>query len=220
MPVPVADFLGRAFYEGDYGSAESRRGLGPVCDLFQAPVVFLDTADDRDRGETALAPGYLNEGEARLVAEIVGQLPERYRGGEGLGVIAPYGAQVAALRRALAEALELPQRDPWLVDNVATVDSFQGQERDVIVVSLTRSNGGGAVGFLSDLNRLNVTLSRARQQLVVIGDLATLTGPGGRQERRAFAQFMRDFAWHVGQHGERLTAAELRQRLGATRLPA
>jgi superfamily I DNA and/or RNA helicase len=220
MPAPVADFLGRAFYEGDYGSAESRQGLPPACDLFRAPVVFVDTTEDRDRAETPTSPGYLNQHEAHLVADIAERLPERYRSGEGLGVIAPYGAQVNALRRSLAEALEVPQRDPWLVDNVATVDSFQGQERDVMIVSLTRSNGGGAVGFLSDLNRLNVTLSRARQQLVVIGDLGTLTAPGGPPERRAFAQFMRDFAWHVGKHGERLTAAELRERLSNARVAA
>jgi DNA polymerase III delta prime subunit len=213
MPEAIAGFLGRAFYEGDYASAPTRQGGGPVCELFRAPVVLVDTSGQPDRGETALSPGYLNRCEARLVAEIAARLPERFRADEGLGVIAPYGAQVAAVRQSLADVFSLSPRDPWLTDNVATVDSFQGQERDVIIVSLTRSNTEGSVGFLSDLHRLNVTLSRARQQLVIIGDLSTLTAQGGSTERRAFARFARDLAYHVRQHGELLTAEELGQRL-------
>jgi hypothetical protein len=213
MPEAIASFLGRAFYEGDYATAPARQGGEPVCERFRAPVVLVDTSGQPDRGETALSPGFLNQSEARLVAEIAARLPERFRAEEGLGVIAPYGAQVAAVRQALAEVLQLSPRDPWLIDNVATADSFQGQERDVIIVSLTRSNTEGSVGFLSDLHRLNVTLSRARQQLVIIGDLSTLTAQGGSPERRAFARFARDLAYHVRQHGELLTVDDLRQRL-------
>ena len=90
---------------------------------------------------------------------------------------------------------------------------FSRQERDVIVVSLTRSNAEGSVGFLSDLKRLNVTLSRSRQQLVIIGDVSTLCASGGGRERQAFANFMRDLVDHVRRYGEILDVDELRRRI-------
>lgn len=213
MPEAIAGFLGRAFYADDLATAAAKQGSAPVCDLFAAPVVLVDTAGASERGETAVSPGFLNRCEARLVADIVARLPAQYRAGQGLGVISPYSAQVAAMRQAIAGALGLAAGDAWLIENVATVDSFQGQERDVVVVSLTRSNADGMVGFLSDLKRLNVTLSRARRQLVVIGDLATHCAPGGGAERQAFARFARDLAGHVGEHGELIDVAALRERL-------
>jgi DNA polymerase III delta prime subunit len=209
MPHVIADFLSTAFYDGELASAPARHGGGAVCELFRSPVVFVDTSELADRGETAMSPGFVNRCEARLVADIVASLPDRYRAGEGLGVIAPYGAQVAAARQALAAALGLAPRDAWLFDNVATVDSFQGQERDVIVVSLTRSNADGAVGFVSDLHRLNVTVSRAREQLVIVGDLSTLSAAGG-----GFAGFARALGEHVRRNGELVAASELRRRIG------
>jgi DNA polymerase III delta prime subunit len=213
MPEVIAAFLGSVFYASELQSATVKHGTPPVCGLFRSAVVLVDTSGAADRGETAVSPGFINHSEARLLAAIAACLPAQYRTGEGLGVIAPYTAQVTAARQAMASALGLAGGDASLVDNIATVDSFQGQERDVIIVSLTRSNAEGSVGFLSDLKRLNVTLSRARQQLVVIGDLSTLCASGGGQERQAFTQFMRDFVDHVGRHGEILQVAELRRRI-------
>ncbi len=57
-----------------------------------------------------------------------------------------------------------------------TIDSFQGQERDIVYISLVRSNAGGDIGFLSDIRRMNVAMTRARKKLVIIGDSATLGG--------------------------------------------
>ncbi|MGI9148749.1 MAG: AAA domain-containing protein [Chloroflexota bacterium] len=213
MPHVIADFLGREFYAGELASSAANQGAVPVCSVFLSPVVLVDTSNEPDRTETVLSPGVLNRCEALLLAEIAARLPPEYLAGEGLGVIAPYAAQVAAARQALADALGLPARDPWLVDNVATVDGFQGQERDVILVSLTRSNADGSVGFLTDLKRLNVTLSRARKQLVIIGDLSTLCAARGGLERRALARFAGDLVEHLRQAGEVLDVGELRRRL-------
>jgi superfamily I DNA and/or RNA helicase len=213
MPEVIAGFLGRVFYAGELGSAPAKHGALPVCSLFRSAVVLVDTSGAADRGETAVSPGFVNRCEAQLVAALVARVPAQYRSGEGLGVIAPYTAQVTAAREAVADAVGLDRGDAWLFDNVATVDSFQGQERDIIIVSLTRSNADGTVGFLSDLRRLNVTLSRARHQLVIIGDMSTLCASGGGHERQAFAHFVRDLAGHVRQHGEILEVDELRRRL-------
>jgi ATP-dependent RNA/DNA helicase IGHMBP2 len=59
--------------------------------------------------------------------------------------------------------------------SVNTIDSFQGQERDIVYISMTRSNAEGIVGFLSDTRRMNVAMTRARKKLIVIGDSATLS---------------------------------------------
>ncbi len=221
MPSAIADFLGNAFYEGGLASApwkqreqqwkQWKQHGPPLSDLFAAAVVFVDTSDDPRRLETALPQGFLNRCEAELCAQLGAALPAD----RSLGVIAPYAAQVGAIRQSLARARGLPVRDAWLIDNVATVDSFQGQERDVVIVSLTRSNRDGAVGFVSDLNRLNVTLSRAREQLVIVGDLSTLsadsTGRGARRE--AFATFMGDLVEHLSTQGEVISSDGLRARL-------
>ncbi len=89
-----------------------------------------------------------------------------------IGIISPYKAQTALITEKLAD-LGL---DETITDkiNVNTVDSFQGQERDVVYISLVRSNEKGEIGFLSDTRRMNVAITRARKKLVVIGDSGTI----------------------------------------------
>ncbi len=90
-----------------------------------------------------------------------------------IGVITPYSAQVSVLK----EVMQSKQFPDYIVRKtvVNTVDSFQGQERDVIYISLVRSNNEGAVGFLADIRRMNVAMTRAKKKLVVIGDSSTIT---------------------------------------------
>ena len=109
----------------------------------------------------------LNEGEAGLAASLVRRILEGGTPLEEVAVISPYDAQVQRLRQLLEDLL-----DGGL--EVDTVDGFQGREKDAVVVSLVRSNEAGEVGFLSDVRRMNVALTRARKKLVVIGDGATV----------------------------------------------
>ena len=89
------------------------------------------------------------------------------------GVISPYRAQVQYLRRLLAgREFFKPFRHAISVN---TVDGFQGQERDIIVISLVRSNDDGQIGFLRDLRRMNVAITRARMKLIILGDKDTMT---------------------------------------------
>ena len=88
------------------------------------------------------------------------------------GLISPYKAQVHYLRSLIKRnAFFKPFRK---LITVHTVDGFQGQERDVILISLVRANEEGQIGFLSDLRRMNVAITRARMKLIIIGDSATL----------------------------------------------
>ena len=90
-----------------------------------------------------------------------------------VGVISPYRAQVQYLRR-LFKKREFFKPYRSLI-SVNTVDGFQGQERDIILISLVRSNNEGQIGFLRDLRRMNVAITRARMKVIILGDASTLT---------------------------------------------
>ena len=83
-----------------------------------------------------------------------------------IAVIAPYAAQVRLLREQLAV--------PGL--EIDSVDGFQGREKEAVVISLVRSNPKGEIGFLGDMRRMNVAMTRARRKLLMVGDSATLAG--------------------------------------------
>ena len=90
-----------------------------------------------------------------------------------MGVISPYRAQVQYLRRLLKKKeFFKPYRS---LISVNTVDGFQGQERDIILISLVRANDEGQIGFLRDLRRMNVAITRARMKLIILGDASTMT---------------------------------------------
>ena len=89
------------------------------------------------------------------------------------GIISPYRAQVQYLRKLIRRREGFkPFRH---LISVNTVDGFQGQERDIIIISLVRSNDDGQIGFLADLRRMNVAITRARMKLIILGDSRTLT---------------------------------------------
>ncbi|HET6344684.1 MAG TPA: AAA domain-containing protein, partial [Myxococcota bacterium] len=135
------------------------------------PLVFVDTAGmgfDEEKPESVLSfQGSLcNRGEADIILRRVEELVGAGLTPAELGVIAPYRAQARHLREALAE--HLPEVE------VDTVDAFQGREKDAILLTLTRSNDAGSLGFLTDRRRMNVALTRARRHLFIVGDSGTV----------------------------------------------
>lgn len=145
----------------------------------QPPIEFVDTAgcgytEQQDK-ETL---SRYNEEEAQLLISRVENLIEEIGLDEWmdrnltLGIITPYRAQVDYLHK-LAEASLIIEPLHRLV-TINTVDAFQGQERDVIAISFVRSNDKSEVGFLGDIRRTNVAMTRARKKLIMIGDSATL----------------------------------------------
>ena len=90
-----------------------------------------------------------------------------------VGIISPYRAQVQYLKK-LIKKYEFFKPYRRLI-SVNTVDGFQGQERDVILISLVRSNDEGQIGFLKDLRRMNVAMTRARMKLIILGNKDTMT---------------------------------------------
>jgi superfamily I DNA and/or RNA helicase len=89
-----------------------------------------------------------------------------------IGLITPYRAQVDRLKKKLENSSILQPLNSLITIN--TVDAFQGQERDVIAISLVRSNDKSEVGFLGDIRRINVAMTRAKMKLILVGDSATL----------------------------------------------
>lgn len=122
--------------------------------------------------------GRINKQEAQLTLDTL----ERYLNKIGkqrvldeqidIGIISPYRAQVQYLRHLIAKRTFFKPFRRLL--SVNTVDGFQGQERDVILISLVRSNDEGQIGFLKDLRRMNVAITRARMKLIILGDIGTM----------------------------------------------
>ena len=133
--------------------------------MYKRQVTFIDTAGaGYDEEQEPDGESRLNPQEAALVARKVQALLDAGVAPEAIAVIAPYAAQVRRLRAELAV--------PGL--EIDSVDGFQGREKEAVVLSLVRSNRAGEVGFLADVRRLNVALTRARRKVVIVGDSATL----------------------------------------------
>ena len=156
MPIELASFVSRTFYNNRLETEHPGGGGDPI---FRSPFAMVSTSDvpEAERAETrsTRVPGYVNRLEAELIVELIARLRNWY---PDWGVILPYRAQVDLVRRRLSAALGDPDR---IVDCVGTVDSFQGGERELIVVGFVRSNARHEVGFLDELRRLNVAISRA-----------------------------------------------------------
>ncbi|EFC85398.1 DEAD/DEAH box helicase [Parafrankia sp. EUN1f] len=169
MPETVATFISNAFYGGVLATIHPGSGPDP---LFTSPLAFVDTSDQPParRGESRAGAngGISNRLEADLIAALLASYGGHHR---DWAVIVPYREQVQLLRQTLVRRLGGPVS---VEDNIGTVDAFQGNERDLIIYGFTRSNRGGEVGFLSELRRLNVAMTRTRRQLVLVGDLETL----------------------------------------------
>lgn len=133
-----------------------------------APVaIFIDTAGfDASEMTDEAQESRWNDGEGRLVDIHVHRLLDAGVPARDIAVITPYSAQVDRLRRRFADIRRL---------EVDTVDGFQGREKEAVVISLVRSNDRREVGFLADRRRMNVAITRARRQVTVIGDSATVS---------------------------------------------
>ncbi|HLZ88816.1 MAG TPA: DEAD/DEAH box helicase family protein, partial [Puia sp.] len=142
------------------------------------PLAFIDTAGC-GYDESPEGTGLTNPEEAaflvRHATQLVKELATRYSAADfpTLAVISPYRSQVQLLQDLVRQTEGLKA----YLDKIAvnTIDSFQGQERDIVYIGMTRSNPDNRIGFLSEIRRMNVAMTRARKKLVVIGDSATLS---------------------------------------------
>lgn len=154
MRAAIAGFSSAYFYKEQLRTATHLQNKG-------IHVTFIDTAGaGYEEEQGAEGTSLQNPGELEVVLKVITQ---QQLDPAKTAFISPYAGQVTAAREQLPATLR-----------VSTIDSFQGQEQDNIIVSLVRSNSDGIIGFLKDYRRMNVAITRAREQLFVIGDSATI----------------------------------------------
>ncbi|MEZ7125801.1 DEAD/DEAH box helicase [Nonomuraea sp. AD125B] len=210
MPESLARFISRHFYDG---LLETDVWRVHHDDLFAAPVAFVDTAElperaRRDRRPRADEPwpkdSRLNECEARLLTLLA---THYHAQSDDWAVILPYAAQIGLVTSLLTRRIG---DESVVARRVATVDSFQGGQHDTILFGFTLSNPYRNVGFLSEVRRSNVAFSRAKQRLILVGDLMTLlnaTDSGFRD----LAHALHD---HVRTSGDLRGYRDIMRRLG------
>lgn len=178
MNDEIMRFSSEWFYGGMLQSAPEVK-YRSILD-FDTPIEWINT-EGLDCNEEFIGENYgrINKSEAELsIEQLKGYITKIGRARFlderiDVGMISPYKAQVQYLRRLVRnDAFFKPYRQAITIN---TVDGFQGQERDVILISLVRANEEGQIGFLNDLRRMNVAITRARMKLIILGDASTLT---------------------------------------------
>ena len=178
MNEEIMRFSSDWFYHGQLRSAPEVKYRG-ILD-FDTPIEWINT-EGMDCNEEFVGENYgrINKQEAELSVQTLKEYLQKI-GRERIleeridvGLISPYKAQVQYLRQLIKkDTFFKPYRSAITIN---TVDGFQGQERDVILISLVRANEEGQIGFLNDLRRMNVAMTRARMKLIILGDVSTLT---------------------------------------------
>ena len=192
MNEEIMRFSSEWFYDGKLEAAPAVRHRSLIDEL-DSPMVWIDSdqiVQDDEGGEadshavwareefTGSNYGRINKAEAALTLKVLqdyiakigySRIIEEHI---DIGIISPYRAQVQYLRKLVHTTAALKGIRRAITIN--TIDSFQGQERDIIIISLVRANDLGQIGFLSDLRRMNVAMTRARMKLIIIGSVQTL----------------------------------------------
>lgn len=169
MNDQILSFSNAQFYDGALTSHPHNKSYTLADD--PSPLLFIDTSGcGYEEAFRQKSRSLYNEGEFFVIREHILLHKEMYTG-INIGIISPYAEQVRYIRSKIDEDTDLKALDI----EVNSIDGFQGQEKDAILISLTRSNDMGIIGFLADYRRLNVAMTRARKKLVIVGDGATLS---------------------------------------------
>ena len=195
MNEQIMRFSSDYFYNGE---VETAPGITHRSILdYDLPMMWIDTEDVDGKEEfIGESCGRINRAEAELTLSILQEYFDKIGKNRILeesidvGIISPYRAQVQLLRKMIRQK-EFFRPYRRLI-SVNTVDGFQGQERDIILISLVRSNDGGEIGFLRDLRRMNVAITRARMKLIILGNAATMTSHPFYRKLYEFIQKMTD----------------------------
>ena len=182
MPKEIADTISSWFYDGNYHSPDfksNQKSLIP--ELSSKPFVFIDTSKVKGKQkheERIPNQGCRNALEASIIISMIKHIVKHNELDiKEIGVISAYNSQVELIKSSLVQKTIVD--DETANDIVATLDSFQGQERDIIFYSFTRSSGASPkarrIGFLNELRRLNVAMTRCKKNLILIGDLKFLS---------------------------------------------
>ena len=197
MNEQIMAFPSRWFYNNRLLAAPeaAQRMVSPL----DTPLTWIDTSELQFNEQESRGKSLSNSEEARLVIHTLRDYiemvsPQKVENERiDFGIITPYRGQARLIRRLLKMQHYFRRLRRHIT--VGTVDGFQGQERDVIVISLVRDNADGNIGFLRDLRRMNVAMTRARMKLIIVGNAHTLSRH----------RFYRELTEHIQKHGELIT---------------
>ena len=224
MHPDIADFISETFYEGKIKNGVTAKDRKFAFGEFQSAVCLLSTSGQKNHFEKWIGTSCTNPLEAEYVKRIVEELLDEIENGNVTGgptdkplsiaVITPYAAQETLLRRNLVGCFRTTDGIEFSENDIASVDRFQGDERDIVIASFVRSPDKGGkrtrkLTFVHDLKRMNVAFSRARRMLILVGDIKALESARGNElGRAAFARFHK----HVGKRGRQILVWERRAR--------
>lgn len=159
----ISEFVNEEFYKGKIETIlETEKNTSIKLHIILTPIMFIDVKDGCE-SEVEIGSTFKNIKEADVIETILYNLKKQEYEGSQIGVITPYKGQTDILRKR-------PKSLGYKGVRVSCVDSFQGTERDIIIFSLVRTNRNGEFGFITNRNRINVSLTRARKVLIIVGN--------------------------------------------------
>lgn len=160
MVQQITEYPSNEFYNGQLCSAVKFDESYYNNFKYKSPIVFIDVDSKEEKYKDQVS--LYNKKEQEVIFDLVLSYPKEKLRGESFGIISPYLEQVKQLRKQ------------FVGFKINTVDGFQGREKEIIIISLVRANNKGEIGFLKDYRRLNVALTRAKKQVVIVGNSKTI----------------------------------------------
>ncbi len=231
MPGQIADIISEWFYNKQYHSGDFKYTVESILPrLSEHTFLVIDTSDAEEHGELKDPEGGCsNPLEAQVVSGVAAAALSSGVSFEQIGCISAYSKQVAAIRSRIKTDAKAQVSAAQIAEMVSSLDSFQGQERELIIYSFTRSSRTNPnidrIGFLKEIRRLNVAMTRPTKMLVMVGDIPFLTGcrslardedgnPTEVQSERRFSAFIRFVVKKVkAGSGEMISYKEYQKRI-------
>ena len=200
MYPAIGNLISSVFYDGRLDNGDRTRSRQFPFDWMPAPVTWISTSMTANKAENRVGESFSNSAEVDVVLELLAKLEEKSRERRrrpSVAVISGYSAQV----ELLTTRVDIEDQERWrnIQIEIATVDSFQGRECDVVIYSTVRSNSDQRIGFLKDRRRINVALSRARDLLVIVGDGYMMESATIGAELNPFASVLNHIRSHPGE---------------------
>lgn len=228
LPEQIAEPLSEFFYSGNYKTCREKKSVAGKLPFWNTPFIIIDTSNVKMRHETKDSH-YLNELEAKAIRYIISKIVEYELFDERrIHVIAPYNEQIEYLKQIFGE--DECSCSSKFYNNISTLDSYQGQENDLIVYSFTRSSrinkDQKRIGFLREIRRLNVAMSRCKENLILVGDMNFLATCNYQDiddngnfvyegSEKQFSDFINVLIQHVKERGTYVDCRDVIKELGA-----
>lgn len=210
MHPDIGNFVSQTFYQNELLNGENtNKNVLKLPDPFDKQMIFIDTSGDRSSFESRQDNSFFNSVEAQFIAKNI--VPELIKNGikfNDFAIVSPYTKQCEVIRESFQKAGHIPTEDL----EIATLDSFQGKEYDVIIFSFTRSSTNKTVGFLDDARRLNVAFSRAKKKLILVGNSQTLIADSSHTDKY-YTDLFKRLIKHVERHGNLLKLNEVKKKM-------